>query len=52
MGITEKLREANYLIIGVTFLLFLIGLVGLASIAIHQEGTIQPSSFFKQILAF
>ena len=50
MGITEKLREANYLIIGVTFLLFLIGLVGLASIAIHQEGTIQPSSFLKQIL--
>ena len=50
MGIIEKIREANYVIIGVTFLLFLIGLVGLSSIAIHQEGTIQSSSFLKQTL--
>ena len=50
MGIIEKIREANYVIIGVTFLLFLIGLVGLSSIAIHQDATIQSSSFFKQTL--
>ena len=50
MGIIEKFREANYVIIGVTFLLFLIGLVGLSSIAIHQDGTIQSSSFLKQML--
>ena len=50
MEIIEKIREANYVIIGVTFLLFLIGLVGLSSIAIHQEGTIQSSSFLKQTL--
>jgi rod shape determining protein RodA len=52
MGIIEKFREANYVIIGVTFLLFLIGLVGLSSIAIHQDGTIQSSSFLKQIYFF
>ena len=52
MGIIEKLREANYVIIGVAFLLFLIGLVGLSSIAIHQDGTIQSSSFLKQIYFF
>ena len=50
MGIIEKLREVNYVIIGVIFLLFLIGLVGLSSIAIHQDGTIQSSSFLKQTL--
>jgi rod shape determining protein RodA len=50
MGIIEKIREANYVIIGVTFLLFLIGLVGLSSIAIHQDSTIQSSSFLKQTL--
>ena len=50
MGIIEKFREANYVIIGVTFLLFLIGLVGLSSIAIHQDSTIQSSSFLKQTL--
>jgi len=52
MGIIEKLREANYVIIGVAFLLFLIGLVGLSSIAIHQDDTIQTSSFLKQIYFF
>ena len=52
MGIIEKFREANYVIIGVTFLLFFIGLVGLSSIAIHQDGTIQSSSFLKQIYFF
>ena len=50
MEIIKKIREANYVIIGVIFLLFLIGLVGLSSIAIHQNGTIQSSSFFKQTL--
>ena len=50
MGIIKKIREANYVIIGVTFLLFLIGLVGLSSIAIHQDSTIQSSSFLKQTL--
>ena len=50
MGIIEKLREVYYVIIGVIFLLFLIGLVGLSSIAIHQDGTIQSSSFLKQTL--
>jgi len=50
MEIIKKIREANYVIIGVTFLLFLIGLAGLSSIAIHQDATIQSSSFFKQTL--
>ena len=50
MEIIEKIREANRVIIGVTFLLFLIGLVGLSSIAVHQDGTIQSSSFLKQTL--
>ena len=50
MGIIKKIREANYVIIGVTFLLFLIGLAGLSSIAIHQDATIQSSSFLKQTL--
>ena len=50
MEIIEKIREANYVIIGVTFLLFLIGLAGLSSIAIHQDATIQSSSFLKQTL--
>ena len=50
MGIIEKFREANHVIIGVTFLLFIIGLVGLSSIAIHQDSTIQSSSFLKQTL--
>ena len=50
MEIIEKIREANYVIIGVTFLLILIGLAGLSSIAIHQDSTIQSSSFLKQTL--
>ena len=50
MGIIEKFREGNHVIIGVTFLLFIIGLVGLSSIAIHQDSTIQSSSFLKQTL--
>ncbi len=50
MGIIEKIKEANYIIIGVTFLLFFIGLLALLNIAIHQGGTIQSSSFLKQTL--
>ena len=50
MIIIKKFKESNTIILGISFLLFLIGLLGLASISIHQGGSLKSGSFLKQML--
>ena len=48
MQLIKKFQDANLILIGIALSLFIIGLVGLSSIAVHHEYLNKTSPFIKQ----
>ena len=52
MQLIKKFQDANLILIGIALSLFIIGLVGLSSIAVHHEYLNKTSPFIKQSIFF